>query len=350
MRAVVVGAGLGGLVAAHGLRSIGVDVEVFEARRPYDAGGLGYRINVSVGGDRALRGCLSPENFAEYRATVHRQPTPLVDIYSPSLELILRRKAPGAPGAIDRGTLLTLLAKTLDAPIHWASPVGSVDDLAGFDLVVAADGVGSALRRRLLPGYDPAPLGITALYGRSRLTDSNRSWIGKTVLDSRFTGVTDGATTLALGAFDVPSSISEPYVMWVLLGPADEFPTRGQNPAELVEFTRQRLSAWDPRATAVLHDAIVDDTFRITLRAMDVVPEMTFRSSVPVAFLGDAIHAMSPAGGEGANTAFIDAYDLRTRIAAGSDVQSAVLAYHESMKDRAKQTITRSKDYSRTGA
>ena len=240
MRAAVVGAGLGGLVAAHGLRSIGVDVEVFEARQEYDSSGLGYRINVSVAGDRAIRGCLSPENFAEYRATVHRQPTALVDIYSPSLELILRREAPGAPGAIDRGTLLTLLSTTLDAPIHWTSPIASVDDLEGFDLVVAADGVGSALRRQLLPGHDPQPLGITALYGRSRLTDSNRAWIGKAILDSRFTGVTDGTATFALGAYDAPSAACEPYVMWVLLGPADELPTRAQSPADLVEYARER--------------------------------------------------------------------------------------------------------------
>jgi cation diffusion facilitator CzcD-associated flavoprotein CzcO len=41
MRAVVVGAGLGGLCVAHGLRKAGADVEVLEARAGIADSGLG---------------------------------------------------------------------------------------------------------------------------------------------------------------------------------------------------------------------------------------------------------------------------------------------------------------------
>lgn len=62
LHVVVVGAGIGGLCLAQGLRRAGIDVSVYERGagpgRPWE----GYLIDVNPAGSRALRACL-PESF-----------------------------------------------------------------------------------------------------------------------------------------------------------------------------------------------------------------------------------------------------------------------------------------------
>src|ERR1039457_6492414 len=86
MRAVVVGAGLGGLCVAHGLHKAGVDVEVLEARDGIHDFDQGYRINITATGHNALRTCLADEHFQAYEHTLHRQSDPAVYLYSPRSE------------------------------------------------------------------------------------------------------------------------------------------------------------------------------------------------------------------------------------------------------------------------
>jgi 2-polyprenyl-6-methoxyphenol hydroxylase-like FAD-dependent oxidoreductase len=358
MRVVVAGAGLGGLCVAHGLRRAGADVEVLEAGAGIGDFGQGYRINVNAAGHGALRACLDDERFRAYEASLHRQSDPAVYLYSPALELLSRSQLAAAPGAVDRGTLRRLLADGLGDRVRFGRAVTSVASVAsvastgGADLIVAADGAGSALRRELLPEAGPRDLGLSAIFGRSPLTDANRGWTAPAILNSRFCGLVDGATVLALGAYDpadVPASraTTEPYVMWVLMGPADEFPAVGTSSAGLLRFAAGRTGGWDPRAISVLREAMAADCFLTPLRSMDEIPEIPLRGAgaVPVAFLGDAIHAMSPAGGEGANTAFGDAALLVSHLRAGGPVTDAVARYHADMRISAGQALKRSANY-----
>lgn len=330
MRAIVVGAGLGGLCVANGLVKAGVDVEVLEAQEQIRDTRQGYRINVNAAGHEALRACLDDEHFAAYERTLHRQSDPGVYLYAPDLRLISRREAPPAPGAIDRGTVRRILADGVAGRIRFGCQVRSLADVGDADLIVAADGVGSALRRELLPGADPRPLGWSAIFGRSPLTPANRPWLAPAILHSRFCGVVDGATVLALCAYDN----TDPYVMWVLMGPAEQWPPPN---ADLVRFAVERTSGWDQRAVSVLSETA--ESFSAPLQAMREIPEIPTRTNV--AFLGDAIHAMSPAGGEGANTAFGDAASLLTQLAV-DDVTEAVFQYHQEMRVRAGEALERS--------
>jgi 2-polyprenyl-6-methoxyphenol hydroxylase-like FAD-dependent oxidoreductase len=54
--------------------------------------------------------------------------------------------------------------------------------------------------------------------------------------------------------------------------------------------------------------------------------------------LGDAIHAMSPAGGVGANTALADAAMLAACLADGG-IDQAVARYEADMRNRAEQAL-----------
>jgi 2-polyprenyl-6-methoxyphenol hydroxylase-like FAD-dependent oxidoreductase len=259
-----------------------------------------------------------------------------VDIFDTGLKPLLHRMGDVAetgptPAAVDRGTLRAIL---LDAAedVRFGCEVVDVNSLqhgvevhlsdgstASANLLVAADGAKSTLRRRLLPGHEPAPLATIGIYGRAPFDTSSITWLPRGVVDQRFVGVTDGSgTTLALGAWHprrVPSEAAKarvpgfilpatvPYVMWVLLCPAEVAPSLASGPETLHQFALSAISGWSPAATRFVREAIVPDTFRVTLRAMGSVPSW---SSSRITFLGDAIHAMSPAGGEGANTAMAD--------------------------------------------
>jgi 2-polyprenyl-6-methoxyphenol hydroxylase-like FAD-dependent oxidoreductase len=343
MRAVVVGAGLGGLCMAHGLHKAGVDVEVLEAHDGIHDFDQGYRININAAGHNALRTCLADEHFEAYERRLHRQRDPAVYLYSPAWRLLSRREVPAAPGAIDRPTVRRVLANGLAGRIRYGRKVASIADVGPADLIVAADGVGSTLRRELVPHAGPQPLGSSAIFGRSWLTAANRARTAPVILHSRFCGLVDGATVLALCAYDPPArTTNEPYVMWVLIGPPDELPSPGTPPAELVRFAEDRTASWDSRATSVLREANRADSFLAPLRSMTEIPDIPVHAPVPVAFLGDAIHAMSPAAGEGANTAFGDAALLLTHLQADKSITDAVAQYHVDMRVAATEALQRS--------
>lgn len=255
---VVAGGGLGGLCAAAGFRKAGIRVVVLERDRTMSSRAQGYRININPVGDAALSQCLPPGHFDLYRDTAHRQLDPAVEVFDTGLALIWTRTAENGdsslpPSAVDRALLRSILADAA-GEVRFGSEVVHADATSDgvvvrlsdrqslrADLLVAADGVGSALRRTLLPGHDPHPLGFTAIYGRAPLSATASSWLPRGVIDQRFLGMTDrSGTTLALGAWnprrdpaeaarvhvpDIRLSVSDPYIMWALLGRADGFPS-----------------------------------------------------------------------------------------------------------------------------
>jgi 2-polyprenyl-6-methoxyphenol hydroxylase-like FAD-dependent oxidoreductase len=374
---IVAGAGLGGLCAASGLQRAGFRVLVLERDSDLASRPQGYRININLTGDAALQACLSESHFALYRDTSHRQVDASVDIFGTDLRPLLHRmgEVPAsrpAPAAVDRGILRAILLDAVRDVRFGYEVVGASSYADGVEvhlgdgrmmragLLVAADGATSTLRRRLLPGHDPEPLRTVGVYGRAPLDTSALTWLPRGVVEQRFVGVTDSAgITLALGAWyprRVPAEAASerlpgfhlpttaPYVMWVLLCPADVAPGADASPETYPEalhrFALEAVCGWNPAATRFVQDAVVPDTFRVTLRAMNAVPSWKFGR---ITFLGDAIHAMSPAGGEGANTAFADAASLVSCLKAhGFD---GLAAYENELRQRAHAALERSANY-----
>jgi salicylate hydroxylase len=138
---VISGAGLGGLCAASGLSQAGLRVLVLEQDEGPFSRRQGYRININIAGDTALRECLPPNHFALYQDSSHRQLDPSVDIFTPDLRPIFHRVAdvPASgppPAAVDRSTLRTIL---LDASpnVQFALPVVDAIQKGNEDLAMA---------------------------------------------------------------------------------------------------------------------------------------------------------------------------------------------------------------------
>jgi len=138
---------------------------------------------------------------------------------------------------------------------------------------------------------------------------------------------------------DVQLSPAGDYLMWAVSAQHDQFPVSDAglvalDPGGLHEVAATMISKWHPELRELVAHADGGETFLV--RISTSVPVPPWQPS-RVTVLGDAIHAMSPARGSGANTALQDAALLSSLLSqAGSDPAAAVAAigrYEQQMRD-----------------
>ena len=349
LRVAVAGGGLGGLCLAQGLLKAGVDVTVYERDGRLAARRQGYRLHVDARAGLALERCLPPGSLALFQATCCDASTRLT-VVSERLRLLneQRRTGSGDPYApatlstsVNRQTLREVLAAGLDGRLVFGCELtgyeltgsqlgaGQGDGRGGVrlhfadgrqaeaDLLVGADGVGSAVRRQYLPAAAPADTGKRCVYGTIPLAPAEADRLPSALRDG-FTAVIGGQVGMATGLVRFRQrpeqaapwlSPAADYLMWAVaadgrrFGVADERLT-AMSPAELHALTAKLIRSWHPDLRALHARAAVDETFLVRICTSPPVPPWP-PSRVTV--LGDAIHAMSPARGSGANTALQDA-------------------------------------------
>ena len=123
------------------------------------------------------------------------------------------------------------------------------------------------------------------------------------------------------------------YFAWTVR-PANLIETE---PAALHARARSLLGQWHPAVRRIVDEADIPATFLVTVDSARPVPPW----DVPnVTLLGDAIHAMSPGRGEGANTALRDAAVLRRTLAVGAPTAR----YEEEMLRYGFEAVAASRD------
>jgi 2-polyprenyl-6-methoxyphenol hydroxylase-like FAD-dependent oxidoreductase len=305
MRVGIIGAGIGGLATAVGLQRAGVPVTVFERRD--GAGDAGSGISLFGNGLAALDalglgpaareigavpGGIGPDTPAGQRRPDGRWLTRLPHSVQQTVAVVHRADLQRilldalAPGTVHTGR-----------PAQSVSVDGRTVDLAGgpetFDVVVAADGIGSRVRRDW-PG-DPGirSAGYRAWRGVSAQPVDVTAGIGETV----GRGLRFGIAPLADGRVYWFAVISEPAGQ-----PAGQPTLDGPGPV-LAAF-----GGW--------HRPIRDIVAATPPEAIRSLPIEQLAGRLPTyrrgrcVLLGDAAHAMTPNLGQGGNQALEDAATL----------------------------------------
>ncbi|MEV0236509.1 FAD-dependent monooxygenase [Nonomuraea sp. NPDC050786] len=362
---IVIGAGLGGLCLAQGLRQRNIGVAVYESDASLTSRQQGYRIHIDGHGDRALAGNLPAHLHRLFRATagVPRASTPVFDHRLERLA-VLESPDDGVHLAVNRLTLRQILLAGLEDVVAFGKHfthyrVGddgrvtayfSDGTTASGDVLVAADGVNSPVRRQHLPHARVVDTGLRQLYGKVPLTAQTRELFPDDMFavftpivgpDGSFVGVApveypepvrQAAARLApeVGLRDTQDYMTCSFgARRELLPPDDEL--RAMSGAELRAMTLGMIDGWHPGVRAIIDHWDTSTIFPLTLRtSVPIEPWPT----TAITLLGDAIHAMSPAGGVGANTALRDASALAAALgaaAAGRPLVQALAEYEAAM-------------------
>ncbi|WP_329569156.1 FAD-dependent oxidoreductase [Kitasatospora sp. NBC_01266] len=373
---IIIGAGLGGLALAQGLHRQGFSVQVHECDAHPGARPQGYRIQLDEPGRTGLRRCLPAPLFDLVLATAGAPPARVL-VRDPQLNALADRAAAaqGATGdaqgplAVNRPTLRQILLAGLAGRVRFGSRLldhrreadGTVTarfadgSTATADLLVGADGVGSAVRRQLLPHAEVEDAGLRLIYGRIPLTAATRAAIPAWALEAVFTVVTGGPGRphLGLGPVELaqrPELAGQALVPPVELAPADDYlaclvgapaghpavpdfaELRRLAPAALRELAVGLLDPddWHPQVHQLLRLWDTDSLFPLRISTAAPVPGW---EPGPVTLIGDAVHAMSPVLAMGANTALRDAGELLLALtrAAGAPLVEAVRDYERRM-------------------
>ncbi|GAA0928471.1 NAD(P)/FAD-dependent oxidoreductase [Pseudonocardia zijingensis] len=363
-RILISGAGVGGLALAQALRRGGMDVVVYERDPSPRPRRQGYRIHIDRDGNAALAACLPPDVLERVRSTSGVNGD-LVAGYTDQLERTTAQTFPPSGDdeitCVDRYVFRQALLTGLDDVVRFGCTVASFDVGAsgrvrvGFaegggdegDLLVGADGIGSAVRRGLLPHAVVRDLGVRCLYGRMPLGPDTDPLVPAD-FDRGFSWVADrtgyGAGFAPLRFRTPPGGGASDYLMTVLtatperLGVPDEALFR-MAPDQVWRLTVDATAGWHPTVRALFAHADPATFFPITIRAGEPVAAW---SSGPVTLLGDAIHPMPPTGGVGANTALRDAQTLAGELLGGAPVVDAVAAYERVMLPRGFEVVARS--------
>lgn len=345
MRVVVVGGGIGGLACAQGLVRAGMDVVVVERDTDLASTG-GYKLHLGTDVVVALRARL-PSRLVEVlmaSAVATRDFTLAVRDHRGRLLLRAREPEAGLSLDVDRVTLRRLLARDLGSRLQlgascsgWTTEGESVrvDLFDGRqvtgDVLVIADGAGSALTRLLAGRPTSGPSGFVSIAGRSpwrRLPPGARDLLG----DEPLLAIGPGGTGLFATAHDpvgraavisplAQPATREPMAIWGLITLEDRLPPgRSPLPREsLVESAAGllRRHRWNEDLLALVLGAAPESVTAYRLHRSDP-DDLAPWEPGRVTALGDAVHAMPPTGGQGAGTAILDALALVELLAAAA--------------------------------
>ncbi|MEY9878278.1 2-polyprenyl-6-methoxyphenol hydroxylase-like FAD-dependent oxidoreductase [Streptacidiphilus sp. MAP12-33] len=349
-RALVIGAGIGGLTAALALEAAGWDVHVHEratalepvgsglgiapnALRALDTLGLGDEVRAvaAVQGEGGLRrpsgrwlartsGEAIARTFGDPLAVVHRA------------ELVALLAGHLRPGALHTGSELRVLdaGDPGHAATHPADPgrpaVVSRPDGSRLDaeLVVAADGIHSPVRGLLFPDH-PGPRYSGFTTWRTVIPTPERAPgpLGEVWGAGSLTGV-------------LPLPHGRTYLYAAAVAPAG---TRAEDGDERADLLR-RFGHWCAPLPDLLGAARPELVLRNDVHEM-TTPLPAFHSG-RVALVGDAAHAMTPFQGQGACQAIEDAVVLAHALGTTASLAAALSAYSAARLPRATDVVRRS--------
>ncbi len=344
MRVLVAGAGIGGLATALSLHEAGIEVEIVESARSIQAYGAGMNLlphavreltELGLGEELEATGIATRELVYHDRfgSRIHGEPRgraagyrwPQISIHRGELQMLLLRAVRERLGdVITCGLVFERFEQ------HAGGIAASVRERATgalrtieADVLIAADGIDSAVRAQLHPDEGPASWSGIGM------------WRGVAAAEP----FGSGRTMIMAG-----SNRSEKFVA---------YPIRGHDGRRLVNWVAEVRVAPDG-ATAGAHDwqptgdpaavlahfagwdfewldipALIAATPSIFEYPMIDRDPLHWWGAGRVTLLGDAAHPMYPIGSNGASQAIIDARVVARELASHDDPAAALAAYED---------------------
>ncbi|TWO72831.1 flavin-dependent oxidoreductase [Caenimonas sedimenti] len=341
MRIAIVGGGIGGLALALGLHGRGIECDVYESAPDIREIGVGITLLPHAMRELAALGVQAPLEaqgianlesvffnrwgqfiFREARGRHAGYALPEIGIHRGKLHTVLYRAAVQRLGA-DRVHLDHRCTGAEQDPegvtLGFQDSQGRRRDTVRADVVVACDGVNSALRRQFYPAEGLAFAGIN-------------TWRGVTVHKPILTG----KSYLRIGSIDTGKMVIYPIVddvdgqgsqliNWVAeirqSGAAMNDWNKPGRPEDIVPMFADWRFDWLDVPQLILQARQV---FEYPMVDRDPVPRWTFGR---ITLLGDAAHPMYPRGSNGSAQALIDAATLARELAAAGDPRAALQRY-----------------------
>ncbi|MDX2970169.1 FAD-dependent oxidoreductase [Kribbella solani] len=353
MKVLVIGGGTGGLALAHGLKRAGIEVSVYERDALRTEGLHGYRVGIDPDGSRALHGLLPKELYDTFVATKARDPKYFNMLTENFKEVLSMQVEPStdpieSEKSISRMTLRQVLLTGLEDVVEFGREFTRFEQhgdrvtahfadgtQATGDLLVAADGAHSRVRRQYLPHADIEETGIIAIAGKLPITAESAKLVPPRVFEGisminaprglfcilhvmEFQWDREGRVKHGIGGNTeelirrwpgLQFDNTRDYINWGVSATRDKLPAnvmelRGE---ELVKLTLDLTPDWHPDLRRLFELTDPGTCFPVNIwTSAPVEPWPTTN----VTLIGDAIHTMTPGRGVGANTALRDAVNL----------------------------------------
>ena len=332
MNVVIVGGGVGGLAAAHGLVGAGHRVRVLERAAGLARGGeavtlFSNGLAAAAALAAPLDGLGAPIEELDF-ATADGRRFFRVGTYP------LRRATGHGVATVARDAIVARLAGALPSgvlrhgvsvasvEVDPASGRGVITDAAGTvheaDVVVGADGIRSTVRAAC-PGLPP-------VVGTGWAT-----WQGMTRVLPALAGGTTGRYLVGEAGFVGMMPAGDGRLLWWFDVPHAEGDRRPERPAA---WLRERFAAYADPVPELL-EAVDEEVLRFYPHTHLPVTETWGHG--PLTLLGDAAHGFPPSQAQGANQALEDAWSLTCALGGAGYVPAALRRYERTRARRLRR-------------
>ncbi|MFN6568940.1 FAD-dependent monooxygenase [Dendronalium sp. ChiSLP03b] len=331
-KVAIIGGGLGGLAVAIALHKQGINAQVYEKARFLHSVGAGLSIvpnglnsleAIAPGITESLKGAGSQtqmltlkkstgEMIAQKAVTLmEKYGQPMLLIRWSRLQEILASALPPETIHLDR-RCIGFEQNDKGVEVYFDGR-----DKVQADLLIGADGLNSAVRQTMIGDGEPCYAG--RMSWRAVLKYSHEMLPANEVMSMT---APDGKI---FGFFDLGSG----YMFWAAtsLWPDESIIHTGDAKSRVQE----KFLNWAQPVQAILKATNAED---IVERPICDRPPLQNWSQGRVTLLGDAAHPMVPLLGQGANTAFEDAWELSQHLCHAPSITDALVSYENSRKPR----------------